>query len=335
MKRMDRYKSNDASSRESRLDKNQELYHNVSSNVIYTNITDVTNSNAYEIKQNQSSQHTTREAYQQMKKYKNVEPIPKVRKDLDDFNYLYKQKENKIYDINSVLEEARKNREDNDNKEAKRKLKNQSYNILLNMDKEELEKYREEKRNRVTTPEEDELREVIDTIASKTLAGEIDKEITVDLLSDLMATNMLDKVEASSEMADTNENDELKTEIKEFVEEIEAKKEELEKTSERPVNLEDIEETNEEKLSVSKQVLNKEDLEKIKNTDPIEEPKEGIMRDKDEDFYTRSMDLSDKDFEMSDDFKEKKLPAGVVILIVLLILAVLAVAGYFIYKRFM
>ena len=75
-----------------------------------------------EIKQYQSSQHTTREAYQQMKKYKNVEPIPKVRKDLDDFNYLYKQKENKIYDINSVLEEARKNREDNDNKEAKRKL---------------------------------------------------------------------------------------------------------------------------------------------------------------------------------------------------------------------
>lgn len=335
MKRMDRYKSNDASSRESRLDKNQELYHNVSSNVIYTNITDVTNSNAYEIKQNQSSQHTTREAYQQMKKYKNVEPIPKVRKDLDDFNYLYKQKENKIYDINSVLEEARKNREDNDNKEAKRKLKNQSYNILLNMNKEELEKYREEKRNRVTTPEEDELREVIDTIASKTLAGEIDKEITVDLLSDLMATNMLDKVEASSEMADTNENDELKTEIKEFVEEMKAKKEELEKTSERPVNLEDIEETIEEKLSVSKQVLNKEDLEKIKNTDPIEEPEEGIMRDKDEDFYTRSMDLSDKDFEMSDDFKEKKLPAGVVILIVLLILAVLAVAGYFIYKRFM
>lgn len=341
MKRMDRYKSNDTSSRESRLDKNQELYHNVSSNVIYTNITDVTNSNAYEIKHNQSSQHTTREAYQQMKKYKNVEPIPKVRKDLDDFNYLYKQKENKIYDINSVLEEARKNREDNDNKEAKRKLKNQSYNILLNMDKEELEKYREEKRNRVTTPEEDELREVIDTIASKTLAGELDKEITVDLLSDLMATNMLDKVEASSEMADTNENDELKTEIKEFVEEIEAKKEELEKTSERPVNLEDIEEVKEEteekeeQLSVSKQVLNKDDLEKIKNTDPIEEPDEGIMRDKDEDFYTRSMDLSDKDFEMSDDFKEKKLPVGVVILIVLLILAVLAVAGYFIYKRFM
>ena len=345
MKRMDRYRGNDTS-KESRLDKNQELYHNVSSNVIYTNITDVRNSNAYEINQNQSNGYTTREAYQQMKKYKNVEPIPKVRKDLDDFNYLYKQKENKIYDINSVLEEARKNRDDKDNKEEKRKLKNQSYNILLNMDREEIERYREEKRNRITTPEEDELREMIDTIASKTLAGEIDKEITVDLLSDLMATNMLDKVEASSELAPDEENDELKTEIKEFVEEIEAKAEELEKTSERPVNLEDIEESKdkksesidedkkEEDLSASRQILNKDDLEKIKNTD-IEVEEETVMKDKDEDFYTRSMDLSDKDFEMSDDFKEKKLPAGVVVLIVLLILAVLAVAGYFIYKRFM
>ena len=110
MKRMDRYRGNDTS-RESRLDKNQELYHNVSSNVIYTNITDVTNSNAYEINNGQSNSYTTREAYQQMKKYKNVENVPKVRKDLDDFNYLYKQKENKIYDINSVLEEARKNRD--------------------------------------------------------------------------------------------------------------------------------------------------------------------------------------------------------------------------------
>ena len=336
MKRMDRYRGNDTSSRESRLDKNQELYHNITSNVIYTNITDVTNSNAYEINQSQSNQHTTREAYQQMKKYKNVEPIPKVRKDLDDFNYLYKQKENKIYDINSVLEEARKNRDDKDNKEEKRKLKNQSYNILLNMNKEELEKYREEKRNKVTTPEEDELRELIDTIASKTLAGEIDKEITVDLLSDLMATNMLDIVEASSEMSDKNESDELKEEIKEFVEEIEAKKEELEKTAERPIDLSDLEdEEKEDDLSLSKAVLNKDDLEIIKNTEPLEEQEEGIMKEKDEDFYTRSMDLSDKDFEMSDDFKEKKLPVGVVILIVLLILAVLAVAGYFIYKRFM
>ena len=41
----------------------------------------------------------------------------------------------------------------------------------------------------------DRIRELIDTIASKTLAGEIDKATSVNLLSDLMATNLLDKVD--------------------------------------------------------------------------------------------------------------------------------------------
>ena len=64
MKRMDRYR-NDTSSRESRLNKNQELYQNVSSNTIYTNITDVKNTNAFEINKPQNkTSHTTREAYQ-------------------------------------------------------------------------------------------------------------------------------------------------------------------------------------------------------------------------------------------------------------------------------
>ena len=195
MSRMDRYKSE--TSPLSRTSKNQELYQNVSNNTIYANITDVTNANAFEIKNNNITSRTTRESYQQMKKYQNVEPIPRTRKELDDFNYLYPKKENKVYDINSVLEAARKNRVEKDNKEEKRKLKNNAYNILSGVNKEALEKYREEKKKRMLTPEEEEIRELVDTIASKTLAGEIDKATSVDLLSDLMATNMLDKVSAS------------------------------------------------------------------------------------------------------------------------------------------
>ena len=45
MRRMDRYKE-ETHSRVTRMDKNQELYQNLSSNTIYTNITDVTNANA-------------------------------------------------------------------------------------------------------------------------------------------------------------------------------------------------------------------------------------------------------------------------------------------------
>ena len=43
-------------------------------------------------------------------------------------------------------------------------------------------------------PEEDGLKELINTIASKTLAGEISKETGVDLLSDLMATSAFDRI---------------------------------------------------------------------------------------------------------------------------------------------
>ncbi len=293
MRRMDRYK--DENEPQSRTDLNQELYQNVSNNAIYANITDVTNANAFEISNNNQTR-TTREAYQQMQKYQNMEPVPRSRKELEDFNYLYQKRENKIYDINSVLEEARRNRQEKDDKEEKRKLKNNEYNILSGVNKEELEKYREEKKKRLTTPEEDEIRELIDTIASKTLAGEIDKATSVNLLSDLMATSMLDKVEASSEIAEE--------EMKEAVDDKISTTEQIEETQEKPEIQEiiEVEDTKEEK--------------------------------KDPDFYTRSMDLSEKDFNLSDEFKEKSLPLGIKILIFLIIIAIIAVTGYFIYKRF-
>lgn len=288
MRRMDRYK--DETEPQSRTDLNQELYQNVSNNVVYTNITDVTNANAFEI-QNKPSTRTTREAYQQMQKYQNVEPIPRSRKELDDINYLYQKRENKIYDINSVLEEAHRNRQEKDEKEEKRRLKNNEYNILTGINKEELEKYREEKKKRLTTPEEEEIRELIDTIASKTLAGEIDKATSVNLLSDLMATNVLDRVEGN------------KPEEKESTEEID------------------------EKLSLSKKIFETSEIEKK------EEAKENTKTEKDPDFYTRSMDLSDKDFNISDEFKENSLPLPVKILIFLLIVGLVLLVLYFIKIR--
>ena len=294
MKRMDRYRGNDTS-RESRLDKNQELYHNVSSNVIYTNITDVTNSNAYEINNGQSNSYTTREAYQQMKKYKNVENVPKVRKDLDDFNYLYKQKENKIYDINSVLEEARKNKQEDDALDEKRKLKHTSYNVLAGVNIEELLKYREEKKKREITEEEKEIRDLVDTIASKTLAGELDKETTVDLLRDLMATNAFDKVEASSEIGTIDEETKDDTTTELSSEELEDK----------------LKEVDEEAI-------------KSKRVDKV-----------DTDFYTRSMDLSEEDFETDQELAKKTLstPFKVLLVLLILILIVIGLTAYYFYKR--
>ena len=360
MRRMDRYKD-ETPDRPNRYEKNQELYQDIASNTKYTNITDVTNSNAFEINgfKNKGS-YTSRESYHQMKKYKNVEPIPRIKKELDDFNYLYKIDDKKVYDINIVLEEARKNRQEKDKLEEKRKLKNTSYNILADLNREELEKYKAEKIKKIMTPEEEEFRDLIDTIASKTLAGEIDKETSVNLLSDLMATSVMDKVEDANSLGYDNESYEDKESNKEETEEQVSneeqnidEKEELDKVK----NIIEENKTLEEKLDSYKELKGQE-TEKI-NSDSIEEKKQEKQNDNsmslsedtlkeiekrkdeepktlsgaDKDFYTRSMDLSDEDFEMDNEFKEKSMPITLKILIAILVIALIAVAAYFIYKR--
>ncbi len=313
MRRMDRY-NEDTNSRISRIDKNKNLYQDFSMNAIYTNITDVTNANAYEIKPNTDNSRTTREAYQQLKEYQNVE-LPKEKKELEDVNYLKDRQENKIYDINSVLENARKNREDKDELDEKRKLKNNAYNILSGKNRKELEKYREERKKRLATPEEEELRELIDTIASKTLAGEIDKETTVDLLADLMATNVLDKVDGSEDFEKVTTTHEI-TKV-----DGEAIEEKLKVTT--------------EKVEPKEEVGALSDTSDISPEASIKEEKQKIDEKKDPDFYTRSMDLSDKDFEMSDDFKEDKVPLGLKIVIFILIVIIVGIVAFIIHQRFM
>ena len=360
MRRMDRYKD-ETPDRPNRYEKNQELYQDIASNTKYTNITDVTNSNAFEINgfKNKGS-YTSRESYQQMKKYKNVESVPRIKKELDDFNYLYKIDDKKVYDINIVLEEARKNRQEKDKLEEKRKLKNTSYNILADLNIEELEKYKAEKIKKIMTPEEEEFRDLIDTIASKTLAGEIDKETSVNLLSDLMATSVMDKVEDANSLGYDNASYEDKESNKEETEEQVSNeeqniddKEELDKVK----NIIEEDKTLEEKLDSYKELKGQE-TEKIKS-DSIEEKKQEKQNDNsmslsedtlkeiekrkdeepktlsgaDKDFYTRSMDLSDEDFEMDNEFKEKSMPIALKILIAILVIALIAVAAYFIYKR--
>lgn len=300
--RMERYSSSNDNSNYSRSDKNKELYQDLSSTTKYTNFTDVTNANAFDLNKAKEN-YRTREGYHKIKEYDDFVPTPKVKKELDEFNHLYQDHENRIYDINSVLEEARKNRIEKDKLEEKRKLKNTNYNILASLNKEELERYRREKETSREKPDEDELRELIDTITSKTLAGEIDKKTSVDLLSDLMATSVIDKVENPVE---------LENEEKQVIKETDSDKD--------------------DKLSLSKEILDKEQIEKMKEKKTQED--KGIMEKADTEFYTRSMDLSDKDFDLEDEFKEKKVPTIIKALLALVLLAVIGVAIYFIWKSF-
>ena len=315
MRRMDRYNDETENlARNSRMDKNQDLYHNLSSNSIYTNITDVKNANAFEIDNRpMDNSRTTREAYQQMQKYQTVEAMPKSRKELEDVNYLSQKKENKTYDINSFLEEARRNRTEKDDLDGKRKLKNNAYNILASINKEQLEKYREEKKNRIRTPEEEELRDLTEDLLSKTMAGEIDTETTVDLLSDLMATNLLDTVVGATAMAETTT--------------VEVIEEDNSKEDTNTITTDTITE------EITKTLDNNLNTEEVKTASRSERTAKNSFDARDTDFYTRSMDLSDKDFDLGPDFNDKKLPVLVKIIIALLVIAILAVAAYFIYQR--
>ena len=287
MRRMDRYKD-ETLNKTNRLEKNQELYQDVANNPKVTNITDVTNANAYDL--TKTEHESSRESYQQMRKYGGMEDVPKVKKELDDFNYLYPKKEKRIYDINSVLEEARKNRQEKDDLEEKRKLKYTSYNILAGINLEELEKYREEKKNRAKTPQEEEIHDLMDTFVSKTLAGEISKEETVDLLSDLMATNMMDKVVPADEIGGVEEEEDKEPTI------ISTETISIDQTEEIPT---------EEIQTVEREALHTEDIE-----EELEKTEEQTVTNKvlDKDFYTKSMDLSTSDLEMSDEFEDKGLP---------------------------
>lgn len=293
--RMDRYRELDNDTeRTSRSRRNQELYQNIGTNAKYTNFIDVTNSNTTLIDRKRRD-YSTREDYQKRKEYTSFENKPKVKKGLDDFNHLYQDHENRVYDINSILEMAKENRKDKDSMEEKRKLKNTNYNILASLNPEELEKYRKEKQNR-NKPDDNELRGLIDTITSKTLAGEISKETGVDLLSDLMATSALDKVPAESVIKQDESND--KDNIK------------------------------------GKDILNKEDMVKVEEAKKdYKEPSSDIMRDIDKSFYTKSMDLSDKDFFTDeDDDKEKRIPLVVKVLLILILVALVAVGACFLYQ---
>ena len=299
MRRMDRYNNNTTSA--TRRDRNEELYRELNSDIKYANVTDVTNTNAYEIT---NKKNRTREDYHKLKEYNMIKEEPREKKELQEFNYINKTKENKVYDINTIIEETKKNRQKKEELEEKKKYLKDTYNILSKDNKAELEKYRKEKEERIKAPNESEIREIIDTIASKTLAGDISKETSVNLLSDLMATQALDRVAAQASEKENN----------------------LEETvSKYKVELEE-EKPNTEKLSAK-------DIKKLR--EKANDIKEVSIMDKaDDSFYTRSMDLSDKDFSLSDEFVEKSMPLGIKILIALVIIVIIAVAVVYAYMTY-
>lgn len=254
MGRMERYDNSNVNRVRSRTEKNKDLYNDLGRLEKYTTLTDVSKIEAVELNAAKKN-YRTREGYHSLKDYDiNVEK-PTVKKELDEFNFLYDD-EHKTYDINKVLEEAKELRE-KDSKEKKRKLQNEKYNILESS-KEDLEKFKEETKLRHKPIEnEKELEDLIHTITSKELRDEIDKREAENndnnsLLSDLMATNVNEEV--LKPIATKIEDSKVEEDTKQ-----------IEKVKEKTMSLKD----------------------KI-----------------DKSFYTKSLDLSEEDFETDDEEEE-------------------------------
>lgn len=304
--RMNRY-DKEPTKRMSRSTRNKELYERLSDNT-YTTYTDVKDANAIDLNA-ASKNYRTREGYQKLKEYSDILPQPKVKQQLDDLNNLYQDQENKVYDINSVIEEAKRNRRERDELEEKRRLKNSNYNILNNIDEKELEAYKAN-RNRVIRANQDEIKDIINTITTKAINGEIDQETSVNLLSDLMATQALDRIEGMSE------NEEV------------VEKEKIEETEEKNKKKKDF-------LTASDLKLVEEKKEEFEREDTGVRNKV-IFKDMDQSFYTRSMDLSDKDFDLKDEEDEdgvKHSHTGLKVFFILFLLAIIGVLVYFILKK--
>lgn len=276
--RMDRYRSI-SDTGITRSSKNEDLYTSLDNNARYTTITDVRNSNAVELK---SRKVNTRESYQRTKDYAGFVEYRPVRKELDDFNYLYQERGNRVYDINTAIEEAKRKVPSKD--ENKKKASFEDYFLT----QEEIEKYKKIK-NKEIVPDKDSVKELINTITSKTLKGEIDQATSVNLLSDLMATDKEDAIES-------------------------------------------------QKSKTSIDLIDKDFLEKVqenKDSYQPETPEKSILKDMDQSFYTRSMDLSDKDFDIDTSFEEeKKVPTIFKILLVILLISLVGVLIYFVVQSF-
>lgn len=251
----------------SRANKNRYLYDEVNNKIGYEEIDSFSHYNGFEL--DSTTPIKTREEYQKTKDYSfiydDVKEDKKQEKEVE---------EERVYDINSVLEEARKNRVISEDMENKRKLQNAEYSILADLNK----KYVSKKERLGEDLEKEGIQELIDTITSKTLARDLEElDDEKDLMSDLMATSTLTELDPS----------ELEEEI-------------------------------------AKEILNEKDEDEV-----VEEDGKLVNS-----FYTKSMDLSDQDFEFKEEImQENKEKRKILILVVLIILVLIAIGSVFILKK--
>ncbi len=275
--RMDRYSLSTKTA--SRTVKNEHLYNTIDDiNVDYIDIDD-----AKEIELNAINDNiTSREDYRRRKGF---DSLLKEEKPLSITEEVIEpETTNKVYDINDLLKKAKENKlfeEDN-----KKRYINTEYNILTKLDLEHIEEEKEEMKK-------ENLKNLIDTIYSNTLATDLKKGVTdKPLLDDLMKTKVELEPEISKEILDPDATTK-----------VVASKEDKQEENEQLVDL------------INKTFIGTNEL--IKRENKSKEEDTNLTMTKTEDFT----DIDSKDSKLT------------VIIVVVAVLAVLAVVGVVLAKK--
>ncbi len=321
--RMERYTSKETESVASRALKNQRMYEDLYTNATYTTFSSMEPSvNVIDLSNVQAGNVSRREAYQKSKGAATFGA--EEEREIKDYAFEYQRAEpvnnDRDFDINHVLEEAKKNREDEDELERKRKLKTTEYNILTELNEEKMKEYQNNK-DVLSKEEEKNLEELIHTITSKTMAHDVNEILEREkeerkerrkaskkddyLLDDLMPTKF-DETIISGDILQELENVE---------QECSNMEEEYSNFSINASDLKDIQNSME----------NSEQLEKLENSQTII----------DKSFYTRSMDLSKGDLMREEDvelFKEEKPSIVGKVIISIVILCLIAAIAFIVWQ---
>lgn len=307
--RMDRYNKPKEPGSKSRIARHHSLYDDFSQNARYTEYTNVDNGIPIDLS-GIKKEPKNREDYQRSKDVEML--LEHVTDTSDSFSSILNREPNKVYDINSVLAEAKKNRSQTDDLEQKRKLRNESLNILTSIDKrEEEERKKPPKRKEDSGLDEDEsknLEELIHTIYDAAMTQKI-------------------KTEEEKENKPEKETEDAQQEV------VVANKEEhtpvIGDKQDASLLSDLMPSSNTETVltgEISKEVI--EEISKSETTEEKTETSDTRFKDKnvDQSFYTRSMDLSDADFTEEDDsFVEKKSSVWLFIKILLVIILVVGI----------
>ena len=118
--RLDRYNVDESSEKKiqqhSRLSRNKHLYDDLNNKIGFEELVDFNTQTRIELS-SLNEPKKSRESYQQLKDYQGLLQNEEEKKE-----EIVEEEEEKVFDINSILEEARKNRSEIDELEKKRKL---------------------------------------------------------------------------------------------------------------------------------------------------------------------------------------------------------------------